>query len=68
MKCLMMINSDVCVVIGDVECDDVFGVCKVVFVDEQGVDEELEWDEYDDFDVEVVYFVVFCDGDVVGVV
>lgn len=42
-----MTNSDVRVATGDAERDDAFGVRKAVFVDEQGVDEELEWDEHD---------------------
>lgn len=57
-----MTNSDVRVATGDAERDDAFGVRKAVFVDEQGVDEELEWDEHDDPDAEAVHFVAVLES------
>ncbi|WP_323675569.1 GNAT family N-acetyltransferase [Halorubellus sp. PRR65] len=33
---------------GDAEREDAFAVRRAVFVDEQGVDESLEWDDWDD--------------------
>jgi len=61
-----MTNSEVRVAANDAERDDAFAVRKAVFVDEQGVDEELEWDEHDDPDAEAVHFVASRGGDAVG--
>lgn len=48
------------------EREDAFAVRYDVFVDEQGVDEELEWDEYDEPDSEATHLVAYDDGIVVG--
>ncbi|ELZ82981.1 acetyltransferase [Haloferax elongans ATCC BAA-1513] len=48
------------------ELEDAFSVRKTVFVDEQGVDEELEWDEYDEPDADAIHFVGYRDGEPVG--
>jgi predicted GNAT family N-acyltransferase len=61
-----MTDSDVRVVTTDAERQDAFAVRRAVFVDEQGVDEELEWDEYDEPDADATHFVAYDDGDVVG--
>lgn len=61
-----MTDTDVRVVTTDAEREDAFTVRKTVFVDEQGVDEELEWDEYDEPDSEAVHFVGYRDGEAVG--
>ncbi|ELZ94291.1 acetyltransferase [Haloferax mucosum ATCC BAA-1512] len=61
-----MTDSEVRVVATDDEREDAFAVRKAVFVREQGVDEELEWDEYDDADSSAVHFVGYRDGEAVG--
>ena len=61
-----MTDTEVRVVTTDAEREDAFAVRKAVFVDEQGVDEELEWDEYDEPDSDAVHFVGYRDGDAVG--
>lgn len=43
--------------------DDAFAVRRAVFVDEQGVPEELEWDEYEE---EATHFVAYDAGRPVG--
>ncbi|WP_049922482.1 GNAT family N-acetyltransferase [Halopiger djelfimassiliensis] len=45
------------------ERDDAFAVRHEVFVEEQGVDEELEYDEYD---ADAVHFVAYDGDDPVG--
>ncbi|WP_224333964.1 GNAT family N-acetyltransferase [Haloprofundus halobius] len=45
--------------------EDAFAVREAVFVDEQGVPEELEWDEYDGADGTLL-FVAYDDGEPVG--
>jgi predicted GNAT family N-acyltransferase len=45
---------------------DAFAVRRAVFVDEQGVDESIEWDEHDDPDASATHFVAYDDGNVVG--
>ncbi|SFB69307.1 Predicted N-acyltransferase, GNAT family [Halobiforma haloterrestris] len=54
---------EVRVVDGD-DLEDAFAVRHTVFVEEQDVDEELEYDEHDDG---AVHFVAYDDGDPVGV-
>lgn len=61
-----MTETDVRVVTTDTEREAAFGVRKAVFVDEQGVDEDLEWDEYDRPDSAAVHFVAYRDGEAVG--
>ncbi|WP_058828230.1 GNAT family N-acetyltransferase [Haloferax sp. Q22] len=61
-----MSETEVRVAVTEGERDDAFAVRKAVFVDEQGVDEELEWDEHDDPDAEAVHFVAYRSGDPVG--
>lgn len=43
-----------------------FEVRKRVFVDEQGVPSEIEWDEYDAPQADTHHFVSFLDGSPVG--
>lgn len=43
--------------------DDAFEVRRAVFVEEQGVSEDLEWDEYED---EATHFVAYDEGRPVG--
>ncbi|WP_306056091.1 GNAT family N-acetyltransferase [Natronococcus wangiae] len=45
------------------EREDAFGVRHEVFVEEQGVDEELEYDEHDP---DAVHFVAYDGGEAVG--
>jgi predicted GNAT family N-acyltransferase len=59
-------RSGVVVVSTPAEREDAFGVRREVFVDEQGVDEELEWDEYDEPGADATHFVAYDDGAVVG--
>lgn len=40
---------------------DAFEVRRVVFVDEQDVDEDVEWDDWDDHD-ETTHFVAYAEG------
>ncbi|RQG90966.1 GNAT family N-acetyltransferase [Natrarchaeobius chitinivorans] len=47
----------------DRERTDAFAVRQDVFVDEQGVDEDVEYDEYD---TDAVHFVAYDDGEPVG--
>jgi predicted GNAT family N-acyltransferase len=47
---------------GDGEREDAFAVRRVVFVDEQDVDERLEWDDWDDAD-ETTHFVAYAGVD-----
>jgi len=50
----------------DAERDDAFAVRRSVFVDEQGVDAEIEYDEYDDPDADAVHFVAYAEGEPIG--
>ena len=61
-----MAETEVRVASTEDELEDAFAVRKTVFVDEQDVDEELEWDEYDEPDSEAVHFVGYRDGEPVG--
>jgi predicted GNAT family N-acyltransferase len=61
-----MTETEVRVVTTDAERTDAFAVRKAVFVDEQGVDEDIEWDEYDDPDSSAVHFVGYRGADAVG--
>lgn len=55
--------SDVRVVRTDEERRDAFGVRHAVFVEEQGVPEDLELDEHDDA---ATHFVAYDDGEAIG--
>lgn len=59
-------RTGVFVVRTEAEREDAFAVRYDVFVDEQGVDEELEWDEHDEPDAEATHLVAYDDGIVVG--
>lgn len=61
-----MSDTGVRVVTTDAEREDAFAVRRAVFVEEQGVDETLEWDEHDEPDADATHFVAYDDGDVVG--
>lgn len=52
---------DVRVADADDAREDAFDVRHEVFVDEQGVDEALEYDEYDDPEADAVHFVAYSD-------
>jgi len=56
--------TDVRVTTADAEAEreDAFAVRRVVFVDEQDVDEELEWDDWDDADG-TTHFVAYASED-----
>ena len=58
--------TGVFVVETDAQRRDAFSVRRTVFVDEQGVDEAIEYDEYDDPGAEVTHFVAYDDGEPVG--
>ncbi|ELZ34998.1 acyltransferase [Halogeometricum pallidum JCM 14848] len=59
-------RTGVFVVRTEAEREDAFAVRYDVFVDEQGVDEELEWDEHDEPDAEATHLVAYDDDIVVG--
>ncbi|KAB1188204.1 MULTISPECIES: GNAT family N-acetyltransferase [Haloferax] len=61
-----MTETEVRVVTTDAEREDAFAVRKAVFVDEQGVDEEIEWDEFDEPDADAVHFVAYQDDEAIG--
>ena len=48
------------------ERQDAFAVRRAVFVDEQGVDEEIEWDEHDEPHAAATHFVAYDDGEPIG--
>ena len=50
----------------DAERDDAFSVRRSVFVDEQGVDEDIEYDEHDEAGAAAVHFVAYDDGEPIG--
>ncbi|MBB6646155.1 GNAT family N-acetyltransferase [Halobellus ruber] len=50
----------------DAERDDAFTVRRSVFVDEQGVDPGIEYDEYDEPDADATHFVAYADGEPIG--
>ncbi|MFD1599854.1 GNAT family N-acetyltransferase [Halobellus rarus] len=54
------------VVSTDAERRDAFAIRRDVFVDEQGVDEAIEWDEHDEPGADATHFVAYDDGDIVG--
>lgn len=60
-----MTDTDVRVAVADDERTraDAFDVRRTVFVDEQGVDEDLEYDEHDEPDAGAVHFVAYDDED-----
>jgi predicted GNAT family N-acyltransferase len=58
--------TGVFVVETDAQRRDAFSVRRTVFVDEQGVDEAIEYDEYDDPGAEATHFVAYDDGEPVG--
>ena len=54
-------------IVGDgADREDAFAVRRTVFVDEQGVDEDLEYDEHDELDAATVHFVAYEGVDPVG--
>ncbi len=55
--------ADVCVVDSDDERNDAFAVRQTVFVDEQGVDEAIEYDDHED---ESVHFVAYDGAEPIG--
>ncbi|AFZ72342.1 GNAT family N-acetyltransferase [Natronobacterium gregoryi] len=57
-------DLDVRVVTDETERKDAFAVRHEVFVEEQGVDEDLEYDEHD---ADAVHFVAYDDAEPVGV-
>lgn len=59
-------RTGVFVVSTDAERRDAFAIRRDVFVDEQGVDEDIEWDEHDEPEAAATHFVAYDDGDVVG--
>ena len=59
-------RTGVFVVGTDAERDDAFAVRRSVFVDEQGVAAEVEYDEYDDPEADATHFVAYADGVAVG--
>ncbi|QCC47643.1 GNAT family N-acetyltransferase [Halobellus limi] len=59
-------RTGVFVVSTDAERRDAFSIRREVFVDEQGVDEDVEWDEHDEPGADATHFVAYDDGDVVG--
>ncbi|RDI72927.1 GNAT family N-acetyltransferase [Halopelagius longus] len=61
-----MNETGVRVVTTDAEREDAFAVRRDVFVEEQGVDEELEYDEYDEPGADATHFVAYDDGEIVG--
>ncbi|MGQ4556159.1 GNAT family N-acetyltransferase [Halobellus sp. GM3] len=54
------------VVSTDAERRDAFALRRAVFVGEQGVNEDIEWDEHDEPDAKATHFVAYDGGDVVG--
>lgn len=48
------------------ERDDAFSVRRSVFVEEQGVDEDIEYDDFDDPGADATHFVAYADGDPIG--
>jgi predicted GNAT family N-acyltransferase len=61
-----MIEVDVRVARTDREREDAFEVRRVVFVDEQDVDEALEWDDWDDHAATMHFVAYDADGTPVG--
>ncbi|SFR58585.1 GNAT family N-acetyltransferase [Halogeometricum limi] len=59
-------RSGVFAVRTDAEREDAFAIRREVFVEEQGVDESLEWDQYDEPSADATHFVAYDDGRVVG--
>ncbi|GAA0671167.1 GNAT family N-acetyltransferase [Natronoarchaeum mannanilyticum] len=58
--------TDVRVATDESAREDAFAVRRTVFVDEQGVDEALEYDEHDEPDADAVHFVAYDDGEPIG--
>ncbi|ADQ66977.1 GNAT family N-acetyltransferase [Halogeometricum borinquense] len=50
----------------ETEREDAFSIRRTVFVEEQDVAEELEWDEHDEPDADATHLVAYDDGTVVG--
>ena len=59
-------RTGVFVVSTDAERRDAFAIRREVFVREQGVDEEIEWDAYDEPNAPATHFVAYDGGEVVG--
>ncbi|MFB6251538.1 MAG: GNAT family N-acetyltransferase [Halobellus sp.] len=58
--------NGVFVVETDAQRRDAFAVRRTVFVDEQGVDEAIEYDDYDDPGTVATHFVAYDDGEPAG--
>lgn len=59
-------RTGVFVVDTDTERDDAFEVRRSVFVDEQGVDAAIEYDEHDESGADAVHFVAYAEGEPIG--
>lgn len=58
--------TDVHVVDDEQQRADAFAVRRTVFVEEQGVDEDIEYDEHDESGAAAVHFVAYTGGQPVG--
>jgi predicted GNAT family N-acyltransferase len=59
-------RTGVFVVGTDTERDDAFEVRRAVFVDEQGVDAAIEYDEHDEPEADATHFVAYAEGEPIG--
>lgn len=59
-------RTGVFVVETDAERRDAFAVRRAVFVDEQGVDEAIEYDDHDEPGADAIHFVAYDEGQAVG--
>lgn len=59
-------RTGVVVATTDAERHDAFSIRRSVFVDEQGVDEDIEYDEHDEAGAAAVHFVAYDDGEPIG--
>jgi predicted GNAT family N-acyltransferase len=59
-------RTGVFVVDTDQERDDAFAVRQSVFVDEQGVDPGIEYDEHDEPGADATHFVAYAAGEPIG--
>ena len=50
----------------DTERDDAFEVRRSVFVDEQGVDADIEYDKHDDPGADATHFAAYAEGEPIG--
>jgi len=58
--------TEVRVATDESEREDAFAVRRTVFVDEQDVDEELEYDDHDEIDAAAVHFVAYDGEEPIG--